>query len=354
MKPRILVIDDEESVLKLIHEALCPMEKVTSSKSKLLKLSGALYQPGQSDITREQEYSVTLCSQGEQGVDEVKRSVIENRPFSLVFLDMRMPPGKDGLWTAKKIREFDQISTILIMTAFTNVDPAIISEEVLPADKLLYLQKPLRPQEIRQFARAFSEKWKYENELFNANLELASARKHLEELLIVKKGELQNTDQELDRAKEALDKRESELTETNIAMKVLMKNIGSGQENFEDKAKELDEKVVLNIKELTEPFLDRLANTDLDEEQAGLVTILKNNLDKATSSAMHRLYSSETNLTPSEIQVANLIKQGKMTKEISTLLNVSVKTIDFHRDNIRKKLGIKNRKTSLKSVIQSL
>ena len=108
------------------------------------------------------------------------------------------------------------------------------------------------------------------------------------------------------------------------------------------------------FKELTEPFIKKLSTTELNEEQLDLLNILHKNLEKVTSPAMRRLYSTDTNLTPAEIQVANLIKQGKTTKEIADLLSLSTRTIEFHRDNIRKKLGITDRKTNLKTVIQSL
>jgi DNA-binding CsgD family transcriptional regulator len=233
------------------------------------------------------------------------------------------------------------------MTAYSDIDPAEISAKVQPVDKLLYVQKPLRPQEIRQFAAALSEKWRSESQLVNTNMQLAAARNKLEELLSERMNRLRDVE-------ERLEERSTELEESSVAMRVLMRNISSGDINMDEKVREMDEKIILNVKELTDPFLERLEGSDLNDEQRECLTVLRKNLDKITSPAMQRLYSDDHDLTPSELQVANLIRQGKSTKEIASLLNLSTRTIEFHRDNIRKKLGIKDRKTSLKSVLKSM
>lgn len=156
------------------------------------------------------------------------------------------------------------------------------------------------------------------------------------------------------RIQKALKEREKELQsearnleEANIALKVLL------QRRDEDKA-ELEDKVLLNIKGLVTPYLEKLKMSGLDESQKAYVTILESSLNQITSSFLHRLSFSFANFTPTEIQVANLLKQGKTSKEIGELLNSSSRTIAFHRDNIRKRLGLKNKKTNLKSYLLSL
>jgi DNA-binding CsgD family transcriptional regulator len=137
-------------------------------------------------------------------------------------------------------------------------------------------------------------------------------------------------------------------------MKVLLKNVAGGELLPQAQGRELDEMLVMNIKELAEPFLDRLAATALTDEQRSCLEVLRYNLEKIASPAMLRLFSGETDLTPAELQVANLVRQGRSTKEIADLLNLSPRTVEFHRDNIRKKLGISDRRTNLRSVLQSL
>jgi PAS domain S-box-containing protein len=155
------------------------------------------------------------------------------------------------------------------------------------------------------------------------------------------------------KAEETLKEREMELEikthnleEANIALKVLLKR------RDEDKT-ELEEKILLNIKELVIPYLEKLKKNRLDEKQEAYVDILESNLNEVISPFSHRLSSKYMNFTPTEIQIANLLRQGKTNKEIAELLNSSSRTVAFHRENIRKKLGLKNKKTNLKSYLLS-
>ncbi|MCG2722345.1 MAG: PAS domain S-box protein [Thermodesulfovibrionales bacterium] len=156
------------------------------------------------------------------------------------------------------------------------------------------------------------------------------------------------------KADELIKKRERELEmktqnieETNIALNVLLKK------RDEDKI-ELEEKVSSNIKELVFPYLEKLKMCALDAKQKNYVNILESNLNQVILPFSVRLSSRFLNFTPSEIRVANLLRQGKMNKEIGELLHSSPRTIAFHRENIRKKLGLKNKKTNLKSYLLSL
>ena len=156
------------------------------------------------------------------------------------------------------------------------------------------------------------------------------------------------------RTEQALREREKELKiktknleETNTALRVLLKK------RDEDRT-ELEEKVLSNVKELVLPYLVKLKRTGLDQRQKTFASILESNIDDIISPFLRRMSSRYLNLTPSEIQISNLIRQGKTTKDIATLLNISSKTIEGHRKNIRKKLGIKNKKANLRTHLQSI
>jgi DNA-binding CsgD family transcriptional regulator len=137
------------------------------------------------------------------------------------------------------------------------------------------------------------------------------------------------------------------LEEANTALRVLLKR------REEDKI-ELEEKVLLNVKELVIPFLERLKKSGLDAIQTGYASVLESSLDDIISPFSRRLSLTFLNLTPSEMQVANLVKHGKTTKEIAELLKVSRRTIESHRESIRGKIGIKNEKANLRTFLSSL
>ncbi len=136
------------------------------------------------------------------------------------------------------------------------------------------------------------------------------------------------------------------LEEVNTALKVLLKQ-------READKKELGEVVMSNIKELIDPYLDRLKKSRLTSMQKTMVDILESNLDNIVSPFISRLSSKYINLTPTEIRVANLVKEGRTNKDIAELLYLSKNTILFHRQNIRTKLGLKKTKTNLRSHLLS-
>jgi len=158
---------------------------------------------------------------------------------------------------------------------------------------------------------------------------------------------LKETEQMLKDREKALKAQARDLKEVNIALKVLLKK------REEDK-KEIEEKVLVNVKELVEPYLEKLKGCRLSDRQETFVSIIEGNLENIISPLARKLSSIHLNLTPSEIQVANLVKHGKTTKEIADSLNVAERTVCFHRENIRKRLGINKTKTNLRSFLSTL
>lgn len=144
-----------------------------------------------------------------------------------------------------------------------------------------------------------------------------------------------------------LELQKQNLEEANTALRVLLKK------REEDKG-ELEEKVLSNVKELVHPYLNRLKNTSLDPQQRAHLELIESNLNDIISPFLRQLSSKYLNLTPREIEVASLVKQGKATKEIAEMLHLSVNAVDFHRKNIRQKLGLRNKKANLRTHLLSL
>ena len=154
--------------------------------------------------------------------------------------------------------------------------------------------------------------------------------------------ERRRTEQVLREREAELDFRSKNLDEVNTALRVLLK----ARENDQS---DLEERVLSNVKNLVKPYVEKLNNTQLTSEQIAYLDILESNLDDVVSPFARKLSSTHFRLTPREIRVANLIKDGKTNKEIARTFNISSRTIAFHRENIRRKLDLKNSKANLRS-----
>jgi PAS domain S-box-containing protein len=159
--------------------------------------------------------------------------------------------------------------------------------------------------------------------------------------------ERKQVEKKLRKREAELETKANELEEVNVALRVLLKR------RDEDKT-ELGEKILSNVKELVLPYVERLRKAELTSQSAAYVNILESNLNDIISPFALKLSSKLLGLTPTEIQVANLIKEGKTTKDIAVMLHLSPRTVEFHRNNIRKKIGMKNKKANLRSYLQSM
>lgn len=189
-----------------------------------------------------------------------------------------------------------------------------------------------------------------------AEEELEKHRGHLEELVAERTMELAQANRKLEqeieerkRAEKSLKKREKELEaqshhleEVNTALRVLLKQ-------REDDKKELGKNVLRNVQELVSPYLQRIVDGRLDSRQRTLAKILETNLNNIISPFSDKMASGMVQLTPVEIRVASLIKEGKTNKEIAEVLLIAKNTVLFHRHNIRDKLDLKNKKINLRS-----
>ena len=155
---RILTIDDNEAIHEDYRKVLC----ASTSNTKLTEATELLFGESASKVrshTNHFHYRIDSAFQGEQGVDLVKKSVEENRPYATAFVDVRMPPGIDGVETCKLIWEIDPSIALVLCTAYSDHSWEEISSQLGHTDKLLILKKPFDPLELRQIAAAQTARW---------------------------------------------------------------------------------------------------------------------------------------------------------------------------------------------------
>lgn len=159
--------------------------------------------------------------------------------------------------------------------------------------------------------------------------------------------ERKEAEDELKRREKELNQKSFDLQEANTALKVLLRH------RDEDKSM-LENVIQANVKELVFPYLDKLRSTHLSDPQATYLTIIESGLNQIISPFLQKLGGVYSRFTPTEIQIANLIRSGKGSKAIAETLNVSVGTVKTHRNNIRNKLGLRNKNTNLQTYLLSL
>jgi PAS domain S-box-containing protein len=199
-------------------------------------------------------------------------------------------------------------------------------------------------------------------EPFDVELEIITAKGNLRSVHAIGRADLEHRRvygffqdiTERKQAEEALRKSERELKskaenleEVNTALNVLLRRL-------EERRIELEEKILSNIRERVLPFIDSLKKTQLSDHQASYLIVIETNLDNIASSFLHHLKIKYLNLTHREVQIASLVKEGKSTKEIAELLSIAIKTVVFHRNSLRNKLGLKNQKANLRAHLLTL
>jgi PAS domain S-box-containing protein len=144
-----------------------------------------------------------------------------------------------------------------------------------------------------------------------------------------------------------LDHKARELTEVNNALSLLLHQSAEASAEHERRIHD-------NLQRLVLPYLEKIQERCKDEELALYLRVAAANLEKITSTFSLTLSARLKGLTPRELEVAELIKQGRATKQIAAILDLSSRTVEFYRDQLRVKLGIKSKKTNLRSYLSSL
>ena len=150
---RIIVIDDDPDIRRSYQNILSPSLGRSGNSSDRIKRLLAL------DKEEDWEFDLEMAAQGQEGFNAVQQALAEQRPIALAFIDIRIPPGWDGIETAFRIRQIDPHIEIVIVTAYSDRPLEEIVRTVGTPEKLILLRKPFDPEEIVQLSFSLTEKW---------------------------------------------------------------------------------------------------------------------------------------------------------------------------------------------------
>ena len=153
---RVLVIDDNRSIhddfLKILSPAATRSAAFNAAEGALFGLS--------TDAVEQTQFEVDSAYQGQEGVLLVRKALEAGRPYAMAFVDVRMPPGWDGVETTRKIWELDPTLQVVLCTAYSDHSWDDLFEKLGRRDGLLILKKPFDAVEAFQLAHALTEKWR--------------------------------------------------------------------------------------------------------------------------------------------------------------------------------------------------
>ena len=293
---RIMVVDDEAVIALRLQQRLTSMG---------FDVTGVAYS-------------------GEEAVETAR----DLRP-DLILMDIMIPGKLDGIAAAKIVKAELDIP-VVFLTAHSEDK---IIERAKQAEPYGYILKPFQDRELK------------------ATVEIALYKKDMEQRLKESKIQLRKAHDKLEyRVKERtkeLEVKTKSLEEITIAMEVLLKK------RKKDKA-DVENNVLINVKGLIEPYIQKMKTTELNHRQETILSIIESNLNEIISPFTRKMTLKYLNLTPQEIKIANLIKHGNSSKKIADLLNISPRTVETHRKNIRSKIGLDGKKANLRSHLLSL
>ena len=159
---RVLIVDDQESIYIDFQEMLGVKERGRRSD----ELSDYFLSAGRDNkrINVVPSYELSYAASGDEAYEMIKLAKESNCPYAVAYIDIRMPPGIDGIETIRRVRKFEKNLEIVIMTAYSDKPMSDIVNNMELLHKLLYIRKPVAHEEIQQITRALVEKWNLEQE----------------------------------------------------------------------------------------------------------------------------------------------------------------------------------------------
>jgi PAS domain S-box-containing protein len=217
---RILIIDDNPAIHDDFRKILDPRSPVT----KRLDAAAAALFGRPSHQTEEMRCEIDSALRGQEGLDKVRAAVREGRPYSMAYVDARMPNGWDGIETICHIWEEHRDLLVVICTAFSDYSWEKIQERLGYSDRFLILKKPFDNLEVRQLTWALVERARTERELHSSQLEVRMRTLNLEQAIT----ELRRSSAELKEARDAALAATKELEQLHRQHALVLNAVGEG------------------------------------------------------------------------------------------------------------------------------
>ena len=270
-------------------------------------------------------YRVITAENGNQAKTHIQTEVPDAIITDLFMLEM------DGFELLRYTRKtVPKLPVVVIMGTGTKGD---ISQALFlgtwdfickPSKEFSFLQ--LKIEKVLEESRLIEEKKNYCD--------------HLEALLEQKNVDLSNQEQ-------ALTEKTLHLEEASRAIKTLL-------DQREIEKRSIEQSMVVNLKRFVFPYLNDLETKPIGKDAKTCIDIIRRNIQQLISPVSKHLIGAYHELTPTEAKVVDLIRQGYATKQIADTLNISISTVEKHRNKIRQKLNLSNKKVNLYSYLNSL
>lgn len=289
---RILVVDDNEAIHDDFRKVLTRAEAAASDLEA--QLFGESDSDSDADVTNAMVYQIDSAHQGLEAIEETSIALGAGDPYSVVFMDVRMPPGLDGIKTTARILELDPHVQVVICTAYSDYSWAEMIGEIGETDRVLILKKPFDPVEVRQLAAALHRKW----ELAHAAAATVST---LEDEVRHRTAELETTNALLRKEMDDRQRLESDLRlaqkleavgqlaagvahEINTPMQFIGDNVSFLHDAFDSIAALIGEYQDMS-KHLTSDITERIAKAEVDADIEFLMEDIPSALQEAASGA---------------------------------------------------------------------
>lgn len=329
IKKKILLVDDEEAILASVGWAL-----------------------------QHDNFEVTTANNGGEAID-----LLQTKPFDLVITDLMMPQV-DGIAVLQRAKSLHPEIGVIILTGYGDVGSAVKTFKMGADD---YLQKPCDIDDLLNKAnRSFERqdmvaKLQHQNMLLTSEmaarrtveLQLQEHQANLELQVKDRTLELTQTVDKLEYTLATLIAKEKELLEKNKDLQNINTTLSTLLKRRDEEHKEIRREMAAEMVKMVLPLLKKAELQGTGRTKEYLKTAQANLLD-VVSKQPQDIVLTNASLAPRELQIVHYIRQNKTSKEMADLLGISVRTVESYRENIRKKLRIKNQKKNLKKFLTSL